>query len=358
MPGHEMTEGDIRQFKKDFDALLNGLREHLIGQREAVWFVVATFLSQGHILLEGNPGTAKTFLAQLLGQLTGLEMSRVQGTPDLMPGDIIGSPMIQPGAGEWQWRDGPIFGGNLIFVDEINRMNPRTQSVTLQAMQEGSVQTLDRQAGGSGEKFLKRPHMFIATMNPIEQEGVYPLPEAQLDRFTAKLILPAPTEDDLLKIMDRYADRHTTRAALADIGPCGRWPKEGDRTERGKQALEILTEMRDVINAVEMGALDRDIAAIVRATTPLMADEKVAKDSPRRNVQYGGSPRGAQALLQLARVHALTEERAAISRSDIEFVLPPTMRHRIQLKYEFVVEGGASEAATVEQFLQKLKDSV
>jgi MoxR-like ATPase len=335
-----------------FNELRDGLNEYVEGERDGVlWFLTACFLIQGHVLLEGNPGTAKTFMCQVLGRLTGLPVSRVQGTPDLMPGDIIGSPRLGGNRETLEWNDGPIFEGNLIVVDEINRMNPRTQSVTLQAMQEGEVRTFTSgsEAGsgdGSGRsRPLPRPHMFVATMNPIEQEGTYPLPEAQLDRFTAKLVLPPPPQGTLERVLERYTDRHQTRHLLQTIESLPQWPADRP-TARGDvtAAIRLLDGLRAEVNAVEPGDMLAHVARLVRYTTPLPPGEKAqGRDDPRERIHYGGSPRGAQALLQLARVRALTQGRNYLQRSDIEWAVKPAMRHRVQLRYEDRLEGGWTE---------------
>ena len=302
------------------------------------WQFIATFFAQGHLLIEGNPGTAKTLIAKVLAKLTGLQMARIQGTPDLMPNDIIGS--IVPNSDELEWINGPILEGNIVFIDEINRMNPRTQSVTLQAMQEGKV-TYWRKS-----RPLFDPNMFIATMNPIEQEGTFPLPEAQLDRFTVKVRMPTPDRATIRRILERFRDRHATEHMVQELKVLEEWSFEGG-------GEKVLNELKKTLDMVALGEAETWIPNLIEQISPRRPKEApLPKDSVRHDVRYGGSPRGAQALLQLASVRALLDERGQIQRSDLEHVRVEALQHRIQLAHG-VTYGEAKVTKT--DFLEKLK---
>lgn len=329
-----LSKEDVREFRQCHEALVDGLQEHVFGQRPALDLLVSCFLARGHFLLEGIPGTAKTMMLKLLSRLTGFEMARVQGTPDLMPADIIGSLVIDETGREPTWKRGPVFDGNFILIDEINRMNPRTQSVTLQAMQEGSVKYYTE------EQPLRDPHMFMATMNPIEQEGTYPLPEAQLDRFTAKVVLPPPDTETLKRIISTHPDRHVTERTLSKIEPTKDW--------RYNQP-DTLAKLKQTIDAVELSKMADEIASIVTQCSPLPEGARPKPDDPRKLVQFGGSPRGAQALAQLARVHALTQDREYVTSADLRWALVPALGHRVLLRYDVELE----LELTVPQFLQE-----
>ena len=339
---------EINEFKVIFERLKNEIEKYIHGQQETIWFMTAVFMVRGHLLLEGFPGTAKTILVKILSRITGLDMARIQGTPDLMPGDIIGSLVFHQGIDRLEWNNGPIFDGNIIFIDEINRMNPRTQSVTLQAMQEGQVRVLGQTNEGntSSDKNIKKPNMFIATMNPIEQEGTYPLPEAQLDRFTAKIVVPNPSKYTLKTVLENYSDRHKTDQIINEIEVLNDW--------RDQDIEKRFDQISDLTSKVEAGDHLQTIVDIIDCITPFQQENKTEKDEFKSKIQFGGSPRGAQAILQLARIKAMTENRQYIEKSDIKYVLIPTLQHRINLKYDAEIDEGLTPIKFIDNLKKQL----
>ncbi len=296
----------------------------IVGQRETVEGVLICLLARGHGLLEGVPGLGKTMLVRTLAEALDLKFSRIQCTPDLMPADILGTEIIremESGQREHELRMGPIFG-NIVLVDEINRAIPKTQSAFLEAMQEKSV-TVFRKSHQ-----LPSPFMVLATQNPLEMEGTYPLPEAQLDRFLLKLNVTFPTRADLHTILDRTTSEEPPHASAT---------LSGDRLE----------EMRTVVRRVEVGRSVQDYA--VRLLQATHADQPSATDMVKKYVRYGASPRAAQAMLLGAKVRALLdagEARGRASKEDVEATCKQAMRHRIILNFE-----GEAEGVTTDQVL-------
>jgi MoxR-like ATPase len=276
--------------------------------------LLLSLLADGHVLLEGAPGLGKTTLVRALAGALDLSFQRVQFTPDLMPGDIIGTRMLEGDAGgerHFRFIPGPIFT-QVLLADEINRATPRTQSALLEAMQEKQITTW-----GESRK-LDSPFLVIATQNPIEMEGTYSLPEAQLDRFIVKIEVAAPSEDDLVKIL-----AHTT----------GTPPS-------------VATSQLDRADLVEAQALVRELPAstdiLRRVARLVLATDPGRPTSPRQiqdAVRFGSSPRGGQAMLLLAKSRAFLEGRAFVSEADIEAVAAPALRHRLVLSYEGEASG-------------------
>ncbi|HZK05402.1 MAG TPA: MoxR family ATPase [Actinomycetaceae bacterium] len=285
----------------------------IVGQDAAVTGLVIALLCRGHVLVEGVPGTAKTLLVRTLAASLDLEMHRVQFTPDLMPGDITGSLIYDAKSGEFSFRKGPVFT-NLLLADEINRTPPKTQSALLEAMEERQVST------DGISRPLPDPFMVIATQNPVEYEGTYPLPEAQLDRFLLKLVLPLPERYEEIEVLRRHSAGFDPRNLKA----------AGVRPVAGAADLESArAEIAQVRVAPEIGGY---VVDIVRAT----------RNSP--SVSLGVSPRGATALLAAARAWAWLAGRPFVTPDDVKALAVPALRHRLQLRPEAELEGVSPES--------------
>ncbi len=302
---------------EEFATRLAGARTEvgkvIVGQKELVDVVLMATLCEGHVLIEGVPGLGKTKLLATLGQVLDVAFGRIQFTPDLMPADILGTKVLEAGA--FRFHAGPIFA-NLVLADEINRATPKTQSALLEAMQERKV-TL------SGETHvLPRPFMVMATQNPIEQEGTYPLPEAQLDRFIFKALVGFPPAEDLVEILRRTTtDQEPTPAAVLD-GPA-------------------LQEMSQMVRELPAGVhLLRYAAILVEATHP---GSSKAPPAIEKYVRNGASPRGAQALVMGGKARALMDGRPNLAAEDVWAVMKPSLRHRLVLGYEAVADGVSAD---------------
>jgi MoxR-like ATPase len=286
----------------------------IVGQRELVRQVLVCLLSEGHALLEGVPGLGKTMLLKTLAQALTLDFGRIQFTPDLMPADIVGTQVLEEDASgrrRFHFRAGPVFA-NLVLADEVNRATPKTQSALLEAMQERAVTV-------AGEtRPLPRPFFVMATQNPIEMEGTYPLPEAQLDRFLLKALVPFPSSDDLVAVVERTTgDVSPTVESVAD-GPV-------------LAAMIDLTRQVPVASHVVQHAVD-----LVVASHP---EEPKAPEMVRRYVRFGASPRAAQSLVLAAKASALLDSRPNVSIEDVRAMAHPALRHRLVLGYEAVADG-------------------
>src|SRR5579883_2199676 len=296
---------------------LNRVREEIgkiiVGQQEVIDGVLICLLAGGHVLLEGVPGLGKTTLLRTLARVLHLKYSRIQFTPDLMPGDIVGSMIIDTDGGSkaLRFQPGPIFA-HLVLADEINRATPKTQSALLEAMQDHTV------TSGTATHELEAPFLVMATQNPIEMEGTYPLPEAQLDRFLMKILVTYPSRSELTTIVERTIAREEVKL-------------------RPVLNREEVLELRSVCRNVLIAPHVQDYAVeIVMATQP---DQKEAHESAKRYVRYGSSPRGAQALVECARVLALMHGRFNVSVEDIRNIAPAVLRHRIILNFDAHADG-------------------
>ncbi len=310
---------------------LNRVREEIgkviVGQQEVVDGVLICLLAGGHVLLEGVPGLGKTTLLRTLSRVLHLKYSRIQFTPDLMPADIVGSMMIDSddGTKKLRFQPGPIFA-HLVLADEINRATPKTQSALLEAMQEHTV------TSGTVTHELEAPFLVMATQNPIEMEGTYPLPEAQLDRFLMKILVKYPTRDDLSTIVTRtiQKDEIAIETILAR-----------------DEILELRRVGRDILVAPHV----QDYAIeLVMATQP---DATQSHELARKFVRYGSSPRGAQALVECGQIYALMRGRLHLAIEDIQTVAPAVLRHRVILNFDAHADG-----QTPETVLSKIIPSV
>ncbi len=323
-----MTDAELSpsQFRETAARIEAEVGRVIVGQRDVVRHTLVALLANGHLLLEGLPGLGKTMLVRTLASVLQLDFNRVQFTPDLMPADIIGTDILevtQAGERRFRFHQGPVFT-NLLLADEINRATPKTQSALLEAMQERQVS-----AGGATYP-LTQPFLVLATQNPIELEGTYPLPEAQLDRFLFKINVGYPAEQELVEIMTRTTGMETpTVTPVAD----------------GARVLAMQALARGVPVSTPVNAY---AARLSVATHP---DNPAAPDVVRRAVRYGASPRGAQALILGAKVTALLAGRYNVALEDVRAVAPAALRHRLILNYEAEAEGvtpGALIAGIIE----------
>jgi MoxR-like ATPase len=317
------TEEVVQLAASRLDQIRREINKVIVGQQDVIDGVLICLLAGGHVLLEGVPGLGKTTLLRTLARALHLRHSRIQFTPDLMPADIIGSMIIETderGAKALRFQPGPVFA-NLVLADEINRATPKTQSALLEAMQERTV------TSGTTTHVLEAPFLVMATQNPIEMEGTYPLPEAQLDRFLMKIVVNYPNRDEMLAIVER-----TIQKEDAHIEPVA------DRA----QILEVRAACREVLAAshVQNFAVD-----LVLATQP---DSPQAHELAKKYVRYGSSPRGAQALVECGRVLALMRGRFHLSMDDIQEVAPAVLRHRIILNFDAHADGQTPDTILTE----------
>ncbi len=308
-----VTENDIKQFSKQCEEIFAQLSRDIIGQEPVVRGSVIAMIAGGNVLLEGVPGVGKTRLVRSLGRVFDLPFSRIQFTPDLMPADVTGTNIIvkgEDGNSQFSFQPGPVFS-NIILADEINRATPKTQSALLEAMQEHTVTVM-----GVSRK-LAEPFFVLATQNPIEQDGTYPLPEAQMDRFMFKLLVPNPSLDELMEIVNM------TQKTMAEVA---------DKACTGEQLLK----MRETANQIPVAEEVLRYAMILTSATH--PDSECASDAAKKYVRLGASPRAGQALISAAKVMALIKGRFNVAYSDINELAYPVLRHRIKLNFEAVAE--------------------
>jgi len=307
------TEQQIQSFRATYAALRAEIGKVIVGHEAIVDGTLIALFSGGHVLLEGVPGLGKTLLVRTLGEVLDLSFNRIQFTPDLMPADILGTNLVMEstsGRREFQFQRGPIFA-HLLLADEINRTTPKTQSALLEAMQEKQVT-----AGGEIRK-LAEPFFVMATQNPIDQEGTYPLPEAQLDRFFFKLLVGYPNASELTEVLNR-----TTEDVQIQVGQVVK--------------RETLLELMRLVRQVPVAAHVKDYAVrLIMATHP-KTETAVAISS--QYLRFGSSPRGGQVLMLAGKVRALTQGRFNVSFDDIQAVAPAALRHRLILNFEAEAE--------------------
>jgi MoxR-like ATPase len=312
------TEATLQQAVDRLSAVRAEIAKVIVGQDDVVEGVLICMLAGGHVLLEGVPGLGKTTLLRTLARALRLKYSRIQFTPDLMPADIVGSMIIETsdrGAKNLRFQPGPIFA-NLVLADEINRATPKTQSALLEAMQERTV------TSGTTTHELDRPFLVMATQNPIEMEGTYPLPEAQLDRFLMKILVTYPSRAELSRIVDRTIQREEV-----ELSPVM------DR--------DAILEVRNVCRQVMVAPHVQEYAIeLVMATQP---EQKEAHEMAKKYIRYGSSPRGAQALVECGRVRALMHGRFHLSADDVQQVAAAVLRHRIILNFDAHADGQTPE---------------
>ncbi|MFQ6134052.1 MAG: AAA family ATPase [Armatimonadota bacterium] len=308
------VEPRVERFKDDFAAIEAEVKKIIVGHEEVIQGVLTCLLTEGHALLEGVPGLGKTLLVRTLGEVLNLQFSRIQFTPDLMPADVMGTNIVmedETGRKFFEFQRGPVFA-NIILADEINRATPKTQSAMLEAMQERSVTV------GGVTRELDEPYVVLATQNPIEMEGTYPLPEAQLDRFLYKLIVQFPDLEELTEIVDRTTG--------VEVGVA-------ERVMEGPRILE----MRKLVREVPIADHVKSYAMrLVLGTHP---EGEHATEMVSKYVRYGSSPRGAQALVLTGKVRALLEGRYNVAFEDVKAVALPSLRHRLILNFEGEAEG-------------------
>ncbi len=325
-------EKDAEKFVKDFRRIQEEISKVIVGQQRLIEDVLTGFAAGGHVLLEGVPGIGKTLLVHTLANAVDCVFSRIQFTPDLMPSDIIGTRIVvedERGHKSFSFQRGPVFT-QVLLADEINRATPKTQSALLEAMQEKSVTV-------AGETIpLEAPFFVIATQNPLEMEGTYPLPEAQLDRFLFKLNVGYPSLDELVEVSRRTTTRHMPKASVVVTD---------------KQVVQLLGIVRDVPVAEHV---ERYAATVLMSTHP---DSESAPESVKRYVKYGASPRGLQAMILGGKVRALLDGRFNVAEEDIRDVALPSLRHRVMLNFEGEAEEVSTDAI-VREILESLTVAV
>ncbi len=317
------SESSLQEAVSRLDKVRSEIAKVIVGQDDVVEGVLICLIASGHVLLEGVPGLGKTTLLRTLSRALHLKYSRIQFTPDLMPADIVGSMIMEStedGRKALRFQPGPIFA-NLVLADEINRATPKTQSALLEAMQERTV------TSGTTTHLLDAPFLVMATQNPIEMEGTYPLPEAQLDRFLMKIIVTYPTRAELGRIVERTIQREE---ALVE------------QVLNAESILSVRSVCREVLVAPHV----QDFAIeLIMATQP---DHKEAPPLARKYIRYGSSPRGAQALVECGRVKALMRGRFNLSIDDIRAVAPAVLRHRVILNFDAHADGQTPETVLTE----------
>ena len=325
------TKQELKQFRNDFAILKSEISKVIVGQSQILDDTILALVAGGHVLLEGVPGLGKTLTVRTLADALDLDFSRIQFTPDLMPADLIGTNMViesDDGQKIFQFQKGPLFA-NVLLADEINRATPKTQSALLEAMQEHSVTV------GGTTHILDEPFFVLATQNPLEMEGTYPLPEAQLDRFFCKLLVKYPSAKEIETILD-WTTESSNESASAVLD--GQRIRDMSRIAR---TIPISDEVR------------RYGIALVLATHP---DHELVAEPTKKFVRFGASPRGIQALILGAKIRAILDERFHVAREDLKAMAKPVLRHRLILNFEGQAEGISTDDV-IDQILASVPES-
>jgi MoxR-like ATPase len=324
------------QFQETFKRLEGEVQKVIVGHEDLIRRVLIAFFAGGHVLLEGVPGLGKTLLVKSLSHALGMSFKRIQFTPDLMPSDIVGTEVLTENIGrrEFQFKRGPIFA-HVVLADEINRATPKTQSAVLEAMEE-------RQVTVFGESHvLESPFMVLATQNPIELEGTYPLPEAQLDRFFFKLLVTSPTPAELREILKRTTGTESEDATKV-------LPEDGGK---------LVNEMNHLLRQVMIAPPIEDyVVRLVHATQTDGQNGGPSNISVKQYIRFGSSPRGAQSIILGAKGNALVEGRVHVSYGDIEKIIYPALRHRIILNFQAEAENVTADQVIAEVIKQVPKN--
>lgn len=312
-PDTAETAAAINEFKNVFEQLRAEIGKFIVGQQEIVEDVLIAIIAGGHVLLEGVPGLGKTALVHTVAKAMNLDFKRVQFTPDLLPADILGTNILMDSerGREFVFQAGPVFT-NILLADEINRATPKTQSALLETMQEKTV------TAAGQTRPLELPYFVLATQNPLEMDGTYPLPEAQLDRFFFKLSVKMPEHDDFAEILERTTGIETPQIDSVADGPA-------------------ILQMGHLARQVPIAPAVRD--HLIRLVTGTHPDRKEASAEVKKYIRYGASPRAAQAILLAARIRALLDGRFHVAASDVNAAATPAMRHRLILSFEGQAEG-------------------
>lgn len=324
----EVNKADISKVIDTVAKIEQEVAKHMVGQKDLIRQVLIAILAGGNVLLEGVPGLGKTRLVKTLGKVLNLQFSRIQFTPDLMPADVVGTNIItksEEGSGSFKFQAGPVFS-NIVLADEINRATPKTQSALLEAMQEKTVTV------GNTTYTLPQPFFVLATQNPIEMEGTYPLPEAQMDRFLLKLDVPFPSLEELMDIVTMTTSKEE---------------EELMKVTTGEEILEIRNIVRDIPIAKPV----QEFA--VKLVLATHTQSGYCPETAKKYIRFGASPRGAQAIISTAKIRAVLEGRYNVAFEDIKYVAYPALRHRFFLNFE-----GASEGITTDDMISEIIKSI
>lgn len=314
-------ENAIKNFAADFKKIEDEISKDIIGQKDIIHKIIISMIADGNVLLEGLPGTGKTQLVKTVARVMDLSFSRIQFTPDLMPADVTGTNMMDAESGRVEFKKGPVFA-NIVLADEINRATPKTHSALLEAMQEKTV------TAGNTTFSLPDPFFVLATQNPLELEGTYPLPEAQLDRFIFKLDVKFPSESELMEIVNITTGKGGAKSQKLFNG-------------------DKIKEMRDI--AIEVPVADAVARYAMDVIIKSHPEIDKSPEAVKKYVRYGSSPRGAQAIIRTARINALSKGRFNVAYDDIKDAAYDVLRHRIFLNFEAL-----SDRVNVEDIISEL----